>query len=935
MRTKISLLLLFLFIGIGYSQILEWSPYFVTRNDIITIDYDVTQGNGALVGVFPIYVHTGVITNLSTNPNDWKYVKTTWGQPTNQPSISYIGNNKWRIVINIPTYYGVPSSETILKLAFVFRNADGSKVGRDTDGSDIFLPVFQPGLNVGFQTPTSLPVMLNLNDSLKVTAVSAEVTNLSLYLNDSLIATSDSNSLTRYIKAFSYGKKRVKAVATGTSGTKADSIYFVVRPPVVMQDLPSGIVDGINYTGSTSVTLSLYAPYKNYVYVVGDFNNWEVDPDYYMKRTPNGNRYWLEINNITPQKEYIFQYFVDGNLKIADPFADKVSDPWGDKNISSITYPNLIPYPFGKTSHIASVFRTNQAPYNWHTTNFQRHAKTDLVIYELLIRDFVSRHDYSTLIDTINYLKSLGVNAIELMPIMEFENNESWGYNGTFQFAPDKYYGPKNDLKRFIDSAHKNGIAVILDVVLNHSFGQYSLVRLYWDSANERPAANSPWYNPIAKHPYNVGYDFNHESQSTKDLVDRVTKYWLTEYKVDGFRFDLSKGFTQFNSGNDVGLWGQYDASRIALLKRIADKIWEVDSTAYVILEHFAVNSEEIVLSNYGMMLWGNLNSKYNEATMGWHDGGKSDFSQGSYKARGWTKPHLITYMESHDEERLMYKNLTYGNSSGSYNIKNLATALERIKLAAAFFFTIPGPKMIWQFGELGYDVTIDYNGRTGNKPIRWNYFDDVNRRKLYKTFAALIKIKKEFDVFKTTDFSIDFSSPVKRLWLNHSSMNVAIVGNFDVVQKTVSPNFQTTGWWYDYFSGDSITVTNTAMTMNLRPGEFHIYSTVKLPTPEAGLITSVDDELTFQPAQFQLYQNYPNPFNPSTIINYHLAVDNNVTLKVYDLLGRETETLVNEYQTVGEHQVNFDAAKLSSGVYIYKLSAGNFFDQKKMIVLK
>ncbi len=938
MKIKFIVLSLILTFGYSFAQVLTWSPYFATRNDVITIDYDVSKGNGALVGVFPIYVHTGVITDSSKNPNDWKYVKTSWGSPANQPSTNYMGNNIWRIVINIPTYYGVPASETILNLAFVFRNADGSKVGRSKDGSDIFLPITQPGLNIGFQTPTEIPVMLNLNDSVKVVVHSSQSTNLSLYLDGSLIAATDSFTITKYVKATEYGKKRIKAVATGTGGSsKSDSVYFVVRTPVTTAAQPPNTIDGINYTSPTSATLVFYAPYKSYVYVVGDFSDWEVDPNFYMKKTPDGNRYWLELNNLTPQKEYIYQYFVDGTLKIADPYAEKLSDPRHDKNIPSTTYPNLIEYPFGKTWDIASVLQTAQTPYSWQTTSYQRPAKTDLVIYELLIRDFLLSHDYKTLADTLNYLKNLGVNAIELMPIMEFEANESWGYNTSFHLAPDKYYGPKNDLKKFIDKAHEMGFVVLMDMVLNHAFGQSSLVRLYWDSANERPASNSPWFNPIARHPYNVGYDFNHESQATKDYVDRVNKFWLTEYKVDGFRFDLSKGFTQVNSGNDVGLWGQYDASRIALLKRMADKIWQTDPTAYVILEHFAVDAEEIELSNYGMLLWGNLNYNFNEATMGWHDGGKSDFSRASYKAHGFTKPHLISYMESHDEERLMYKNIMYGNSSGSYNIKNLTTGLERIKLAAAFYFSIPGPKMIWQFGELGYDINIDYNGRTGNKPIKWDYFINVNRNKLYKTFAALTKIKKEFDVFRTTNFTLNLSGSVKRMWLNHTSMNIAIVGNFDVVQKTASPNFQNTGWWYDYFSGDSINVTNTSMTFNLMPGEFHIYSTVKLPTPEPGLLTSVESEVSSNPTQFALYQNYPNPFNGNSNIKFQIAKLSHVSLKVYDMLGREIATLVDEIKDPGTYHFPFSIFHfpLPSGVYYYQLRAGSFVETKKMVLMK
>jgi len=930
------LIIISIFYQFIIAQVLQWTPYFPTRSDVIVIDYDVTKGNGALVNVFPIYVHTGVITNLSSHPNEWRYVRTTWGSPANQPPIQYIGNNIWRITINISQYYGVPENEVILKLAFVFRNADGSKVGRDADGSDMFIPIYQPGLNVRFISPFEKGAIINSGSNFTITTVSASSNNLKLFLNDSLIAQTDTNYLSRTIFFTQSGKYRLRAVATDINGNvKIDSNYFVVRSQVSIAPLPPNIVEGVNKIDSTTVILCLYAPYKDYVYVIGDFTDWEVEPAYYMKKTPDGTRFWIQINNLNPTTEYGYQYYVDGKLKVADPFTEKVLDPWNDQYIPPSVYPNLKPYPFGKTTHLVSVFQINEPQYNWQVTNFQRPDKTELVIYELLIRDFLLSSDFKTLADTLNYLKRLGVNAIELMPITEFEGNDSWGYNPTFYFAIDKYYGTKNMLKAFIDKAHQMGIAVIFDVVFNHNFGQSSLVRMWWDETNQRPATNSPYFNPIPRHPYNVGYDFNHESPATKALVIRALKFYLNEFKVDGFRFDLSKGFTQTNSGNDVGLWGQYDQSRINILKQYADSIWATDSTAYVILEHFAVDQEEQVLTNYGMLSWGNMNYNYNEATMGWHDGGKSNFTRISYKARGFSKPHLVGYMESHDEERLMYKNLMYGNSSGTYNIRNLATALERIKLAATFFFTVPGPKMIWQFGELGYDYSIEYNGRTGRKPIRWGYFLDANRNKLYRTFAELIKLRKNYEVFKTTNFTTDFVGSVKRFWLNHSTMNITIVGNFDVVQRTVSPNFQHTGWWYEFFRGDSINVTNTAMQITLQPGEFRLYTSVRIPPAEPGLLTSVDSSKEILPETFELYQNYPNPFNPNTNLKFALPVKSFVRIKIYDILGNEITTLVNEEKSAGFHEIEFMANQLSSGIYFAQMEAGSFKKSIKMILMK
>ncbi len=744
------------------------------------------------------------------------------------------------------------------------------------------------------------------------------------------------------------GVHTLKLYASTDSGSNSgDSTTFVVIPPTVVEELPAGITDGINYLDNSTVTLSLYAPKKQFVAVIGDFNDWQVDPAYYMKRTPDSSRYWITVSNLQPQKEHLFQYYVDANLKIADPYTEKVLDQSNDPFIGSTTYPDLISYPGGKTQEIVSVLQTDQQSYLWQVDDFQRPAPKDLIIYELLIRDFIDRHDYKTLIDTLDYLDNLGVTAIELMPINEFEGNISWGYNPSFYFAPDKYYGPKNDLKQFIDECHKRGIAVILDMVLNHSFGQSPFVRLFSSGTYGPPTAANPWYNITATHPFSVGYDFNHESAATKALVDRVNAFWLTEYKVDGYRFDLSKGFTQRVSGSNVSLWGQYDASRIAILKRMADKIWDVDSTAYVILEHFADNTEEKELSDYGMMLWGNLNIPYSQSAMGWlEDGGmSSDLAGGYYKTRGWTKPHLITYMESHDEPWLMYKNLQFGRSSGSYNVKDLSTALNRIKLVAAFFLTLPGPKMLWQFGELGYDQNLPENGRTDPKPILWNYFTQTNRRNLYKTYAALLKLRNENEVFRSTDTQVSMrvgqGQYDRRINLSHTSMNVTIAGNFGVTTRDVNPNFQHSGTWYDYFSGDSISVTNTQAVMSLALGEFHIYTNKKLETPEPGIITAIEeDESGLRPLSFELYQNYPNPFNPETTIRFELPAAGEVSVKVFNVIGEEVATLVEKRMTAGTHVLSWQGVdaqgrQVGSGIYFLRISAGKNVAVRKMMVVR
>lgn len=99
------------------------------------------------------------------------------------------------------------------------------------------------------------------------------------------------------------------------------------------------------------------------------------------------------------------------------------------------------------------------------------------MVYELLVRDLgLENRNYQTLTDSLDYLANLGVTAIELMPINEFEGNDSWGYNPSFYFAADKAYGDRHSLKTFINECHNRGIAVIQDIALNHSFGQNPMV---------------------------------------------------------------------------------------------------------------------------------------------------------------------------------------------------------------------------------------------------------------------------------------------------------------------------------------------------------------------------------------------------------------------------------------------------------------------------
>jgi hypothetical protein len=274
--------------------------------------------------------------------------------------------------------------------------------------------------------------------------------------------------------------------------------------------------------------------------------------------------------------------------------------------------------------------------------------------------------------------------------------------------------------------------------------------------------------------------------------------------------------------------------------------------------------------------------------------------------------------MESHDEERTMYKNLKWGNSNGSYSVKNLSTALKRQELTGAFFFLLPGPKIIWEFGELGYDFSINRctdgsineNCRLSPKPIRWDYQNIEIRKTLFNKWSSLIKLKKEYDVFNTSNFSYKLSSYQKSIHLNSDKTNVTIIGNFDVKTGSIDPQFQHTGWWYDYFLSDSINVISTNNKINLQPGEYHIYTDKKLSettnTFENNLVNN-------------FLSIYPNPISNELNIYIYSNKNQKITIEIFDISGKSISRIKrNTIKNYNSFKINTN--RLNKGIYIIKI---------------
>lgn len=842
--------------GVAFSD-----PAFPLQDQALTINFNAEAGNGALLGYTgDVYAHTAVITNLSNSPEDWRYTKTAWGQNTPETLLTRLGDNIYSLTIANPiNYYGVPGGETIEQLVFVFRSGEAQGNGlylshRNADETDIYVPIYEPGMHVRFLNPTQTEYLLNPGAEIPVCAEAVNHTQLSFYVNEQLIVQEEAETFSYMLvmQQLSPGMNWLIAVAENNGSEARDSVEIYRRGPVQIAELPEGANKGINYGNDETVTLVLHDPagLKQFVYVIGDFNEWEISETELMNRTPSGDYFWLTITDLDPDYEYGFQYIIDNEIRIADPYSEKILDPWNDQWISSSTYPDLKPYPHGHTSGLVSVFHINRPVYQWQVPDFippaLNNTQADLLVYELLIRDFVDSRHIKDVEQKLDYLKELGVNAIQLMPIMEFDGNVSWGYAPNLFFATDKHYGTRQAYKEFIDAAHQRDIAVILDIVPNHAFGQNPFVLMYFDpdaGGYGQPAWNNPWLNPQAQHPYSIGYDFNHESPHTRQFFKDVFQYWLSEFKVDGFRIDLSKGLTQNQTGN-FGEWNAYDQSRINILTDYYNHIKWVNPNAYVILEHFANNDEETVLANTGMLLYSAMHHVYKQVAMGWEQ--SSDLSWAFHGNRGWNYPNLLDYMENHDEERMMFEALSNGNSSGSYNITDTLTALNHQEQALVLFMGIPGPKMIWQFQEMGYDYSIFFNGgRTAPKPPRWDYMDHPQRERLHRQVSAMASLRKN-DAFRYGNFSHDFSGNGKRMWITHSSMDVVISANIGVNGFDMMPGFTKTGTWYNYFTGESFYVSDPGGHFFwYGPGEYTVFTSVPLPKPFHELEVTVVENLT------------------------------------------------------------------------------------------
>ncbi|MFV8336352.1 alpha-amylase family glycosyl hydrolase [Flavobacterium sp. RSP29] len=934
---KITLLFL-LISAISFAQFTT-TPSPAIASSAVTLNFSKT-GTPLASYTGTIYAHIG----LNVNGTRWQNVKGSWGNNSTQPALTLVSGTTYKLDLtpDLYAYFGIPNTSSVTEICVVLRNDAGNLQTADTF------------FNVGaFQATLTTPAENSSTIIASGGSLSISATNTGgnasyvLKANGTTLNTNAATSSYSYNHTNITGNQNYELQITQGTTVITKKFSALVNPNVVSETMPTGLLDGINYNtaDATKATLVLDAPFKDFVYVAGSFNNYQPTGSFAMKKDPASGKFWLELTGLALGTNYTYQYWVvdatpiagtPSLVKTADPYSTLVLSPFDDPYIPAATYPNLPVYPVGQDREV-TVLQTGKTPYAWSssTTSFVKPVKEKLVVYELLVRDFDANRSYQDLINKIDYFKNLKINAIELMPVMEFEGNESWGYNTSFHMALDKFYGTSDKLKEFIDLCHQNGIAVILDVALNHAFGRNPMLRMWMNDPDGdgwgSPSTENPYFNTTAMHSYSVGEDFNHQQPRTQNYVQRVIKQWVEEYKIDGFRWDLTKGFTQNCPANVAGgqeaCTGVKQQDRVDVLRKYADYSWSLDPTHYTIFEHLGNDDEEQLWANYrinetpskGIMMWGIMTSQYNELSMGY----AGNISRMNSTSHGFATNRLMGYAESHDEERLMYKNLQFGNSTNAaHNVKTLNIALSRMSAIGAVSLLVPGPKMIWQFGELGWESSIfACNNGSVNSPSdatsgdckldtkqqpQWvnNWLGDTNRSKIYNDWSKMITMKTVEPVFSGTATMSNTSSLYPNIKITNSTLassqlkDVLILANFNVITQNVATGFPYTGQWYNLMDNEIITVANVNDPITIPAGEYRIYGN------KTASLAIVDYEKT------PTVLLYPNPASSYFTLNAATS-----KVQIFSITGQ----LVKSFDANQSEGHQFIVSDLNQGLYVVK----------------
>ncbi len=502
---------------------------------------------------------------------------------------------------------------------------------------------------------------------------------------------------------------------------------------------PEGTRQGAWEVESGLVRFALWAPGKESVAVVGDFNDWDTESDP-MHGTDNGIC-WCEVKMEEGEHEYMF--VIDGDNYIGDPYAREVN--W-------------------RAEGAHGLIRTGDEPFQWSDGDFQMPDTETRIIYEAHVGDFTADGTFRAMADQLDYLKDLGINVLELMPIFEFSGDFSWGYNPAYTMAPERSYGTLNDFKYLINEAHARGIAVFLDIVFNHVDYEHPFTQLY--GSGENPFFNdkeNPWGFP----------NLDQGSDAVKDYIHQIQNYWLNDCHIDGFRYDAT-GNIGYDGINGVSFIS-YDARKIqSHVHLIAEQVPEDPE----MIRRTAVNAAWH--KSWHHIMVAQLMERDN---MGYSFGDMDQIRQVLNPASNGYRSHLevINYTESHDWERIVYDALQNENTSGS--------ALKRSVLGAAVLFTAPGIPMILYGQEVATAIPKESTMEVGHRPEWGEAFKDDGVKWLFECYKRLIWLRREEKALRTGKMDVWLANAESKVlfyrrFIDGEDDEVVVMLNFSSVEQ-------------------------------------------------------------------------------------------------------------------------------------------------------
>lgn len=569
--------------------------------------------------------------------------------------------------------------------------------------------------------------------------------------------------------------------------------------PRPITTLPADIRGGVHFDLITpnTITFVLHAPFKNYVSLVGDFNEW--DARRHRMVTDGQGTWWITLPHPGATR-YGFYVAIDeqSHAWVGDPYAAELH--WeGDR-----------PWAY---------LPERSAGFQWTDEGWQTPSMRDLVIYELCVRDFAGLWrnnqavfgDFEALLNYVDYLADLGINAVELMPIQAFPGDSSWGYNPVFYFAPAQVYGSPSELKAFVNACHRRRIAVILDVAFNHAWGEHPYYHIYpplFGPNGEWLADWNPFFHqtPQAVNMWG-GVDWDHFAPITTRYFQDIVRYWLQEYHVDGFRFDWVCG-VDYDSNNPMqpGFDPYHGISAICWAARqvkpdclLIGEFWQLEGT------HPEKTSAKMVRETPMDACWnGTFHHTLEEVSNQRWQWEKKDIwrALGGFRDEGFgSATQIVNFTCSHDEVRpeheLKFYSAGYIRRPDGMSVAEMA--LRKAQLGLVALFAVPGVPMIYSGQEFGEDTprTIDFC------PINWEKLKRTAHHQHYDLVCRLIMVRRNYQAlrsdninFESDDFVHEQTVRLRRWDENGTTVLAAL--NFSEATRTVTLDLPSAGVWRD-----------------------------------------------------------------------------------------------------------------------------------------